>query len=210
MRNLKRSAPRRPFLSGPAVFANLLSREIGGAKHPSFGPSCLDVQAVALSPLVASFLSWFGVVFLTPTLPEVGGHFKFQLNLGHPRQIRAMDTCTREQRRRIMQAVKSRDTAPEMLVRQLLHSMGYRYRLHRKDLPGRPDVALLSRRKAIFVHGCFWHGHVCPKGRLPKSRLDYWEPKLAENRERDRKKEEQLRSLGWSVLVIWECERDNV
>ena len=117
-----------------------------------------------------------------------------------------MDTRTSEQRRRIMQAVKSRDTGPEMIVRRLLHRMGYRYRLHQKDLPGKPDVALVSRRKAIFVHGCFWHGHGCPKGRLPKSRLDYWQPKLAKNRERDRKKEEQLRSLGWSVLVIWQCE----
>ncbi len=87
-----------------------------------------------------------------------------------------MDTRTSEQRRRIMQAVKSRDTGPEMIVRRLLHRMGYRYRLHRKDLPGKPDVALVSRRKAIFVHGCFWHGHGCPKGRLPKSRLDYWQP----------------------------------
>lgn len=117
-----------------------------------------------------------------------------------------MDTRTEEQRRRIMQAVKSRDTGPEMVVRRLLHSLGYRYRLHRKDLPGRPDIAFVSRRKAIFVHGCFWHGHDCPKGRPPKSRLDYWKPKLDGNTERDRRNEEALRSLGWSVLVIWQCE----
>ena len=117
-----------------------------------------------------------------------------------------MDTRTEEQRRRNMQAVKSRDTGPEMIVRRLLHSLGYRYRLHRKDLPGKPDVAFVSRRKAIFVHGCFWHGHSCPKGRLPKSHLDYWKPKLNGNRERDRQKEEELRSMGWSVLVIWQCE----
>lgn len=117
-----------------------------------------------------------------------------------------MDTRTEEQRRRIMQAVKSRDTGPEMLVRRLLHSMGYRYRLHRRDLPGTPDIAFISRRKAIFVHGCFWHGHGCPKGRPPKSRLDYWKPKLDGNIERDRRNEEELRSLGWSVLVVWQCE----
>lgn len=117
-----------------------------------------------------------------------------------------MDTRTEEQRRRIMQAVKNRDTGPEMTVRRLLHGLGYRYRVHRKDLPGRPDVAFLSRRKVIFVHGCFWHGHGCPKGRLPKSRLDYWKPKLDGNRERDRRNEDELRSMGWSVLVIWECE----
>ena len=83
----------------------------------------------------------------------------------------AMDTRTPEQRRRIMQAVGSKHTGPELVVRRLLHRMGYRYRLHRRDLPGRPDIAFISRRKAIFVHGCFWHGHDCPKGRLPKSRL---------------------------------------
>ena len=117
-----------------------------------------------------------------------------------------MDTRTPEQRRRIMQSVKSKDTGPELVVRRLLHGMGYRYRLHRRDLPGRPDIVLGPRRKAIFVHGCFWHGHGCPKGRLPKSRLDYWQPKVDNNRERDRTKEEQLKSLGWSVLTIWQCE----
>ena len=105
-----------------------------------------------------------------------------------------------------MQSVKSRNTGPELIVRRLLHGMGYRYRLHRKDLPGRPDIALISRRKTIFVHGCFWHGHGCPKGRLPKSRLEYWKKKLDENKKRDRTKQEQLRSLGWRVLVIWQCE----
>ncbi len=117
-----------------------------------------------------------------------------------------MDTRTPEQRRRIMQSVKSKDTGPELVVRRLLHGMGYRYRLHRKDLPGRPDIAFGPRRKAIFVHGCFWHGHGCSKGRLPKSRLDYWQPKVDKNRERDRTKEEQLKNLGWSVLTIWQCE----
>lgn len=121
-----------------------------------------------------------------------------------------MDTRTPEQRRRIMRAVKSKNTGPELVVRRLLHGMGYRYRLHRKDLPGRPDIALGHRRKAIFVHGCFWHGHKCPKGRLPKSRLDYWQPKIDKNRERDRAKEEHLKSLGWSVLTIWQCETKNL
>ena len=105
-----------------------------------------------------------------------------------------------------MQAVKRENTGPELVVRRLLHGMGYRYRLHRKDLPGSPDIAFVSRRKAVFVHGCFWHGHGCPKGRLPKSRLDYWRPKLDKNRERDRIKAKQLESLGWAVLVVWQCE----
>ena len=95
----------------------------------------------------------------------------------------------------------SRDGRPSAFVQ-----LGYWYRLHRKDLPGKPDIAFMSRRKAIFVHGCFWHGHDCPKGRLPTSRIDYWKPKLNGNSERDRRTEEALCSLGWSVLVIWQCE----
>lgn len=105
-----------------------------------------------------------------------------------------------------MQSVKNTDTKPELIVRRCLHSMGYRYRLHRKDLPGRPDIAFIARRKAIFVHGCFWHRHRCQKGRLPKSRLDYWEPKLEANVLRDRANIDELESLGWQTLVVWQCE----
>lgn len=105
-----------------------------------------------------------------------------------------------------MQAVKSKNTKPELTVRRCLFALGYRYRLHRKDLPGSPDIAFIGRRKAIFVHGCFWHGHGCPKGQLPKSRLGYWQPKLEKNTERDRTKKEQLESRGWNVLVVWQCE----
>lgn len=117
-----------------------------------------------------------------------------------------MDTRTPEQRRRIMQAVRSKDTGPELVVRRVLHGMGYRYRLHRADLPGTPDIVLVSRRKVILVHGCFWHGHCCPKGRLPKSRLDFWRAKIDRNRQRDLSKTEQLEALGWRVLVVWQCE----
>ena len=87
--------------------------------------------------------------------------------------------------------------------------MGHRYRLHRKDLPGRPDIAFIGRRKAIFVHGCFWHWHGCPKGQLPKSRLDYWRPKLEQNVRRDRANIEQLELIGWRVLVIWQCQTND-
>ena len=93
-----------------------------------------------------------------------------------------------------------------MRVRQLLHAMGYRFRLHRKDLPGRPDIVLPKYRKVILVHGCFWHAHGCPKGQPPKSRPEYWLPKLERNVERDRTTREQLESLGWRVLVVWQCE----
>jgi len=109
-----------------------------------------------------------------------------------------------------MQAVKSKNTGPERIVRSLLHAMGYRFRLHRKDLPGKPDIVLPSRKKAIFVHGCFWHWHGCQKGRLPKSRLDYWLPKFEENVKRDRTKIAQLESLGWQTLVVWQCETKNL
>ncbi|MGD9729888.1 MAG: very short patch repair endonuclease [Nitrospiraceae bacterium] len=109
-----------------------------------------------------------------------------------------------------MQAVKSKNTGPELIVRRLLHAMGYRFRLHRKDLPGRPDIVLPKYRKAIFVHGCFWHGHGCTKGRLPKSRLDYWCPKLESNVKRDRTKREQLEALGWRTFVVWQCETKNI
>jgi len=105
-----------------------------------------------------------------------------------------------------MQAVKTKDTTPEMKVRRLLHSMGFRFRLHRKDLPGTPDIVLPGRKVAIFVHGCFWHWHGCEKGQLPKSGLDYWQPKLAKNVERDRTKQEHMESLGWRVLIVWQCE----
>ena len=111
-------------------------------------------------------------------------------------------------RRRTMRAVKSRDTQPEMLVRRMVHAMGHRYRLHRADLPGRPDLAFGPRRKAIFVHGCFWHQHEaagCRGNRMPKARAVYWSAKLARNRERDAQAQTELRRLGWDVLVLWEC-----
>ena len=121
-----------------------------------------------------------------------------------------MDTRTPEQRRKIMQSVKSKDTGPEMLVRRILHRLGYRFRLHRKDLPGRPDIVLPRHRKVILVHGCFWHAHGCAKGRPPKSRKDYWLPKLQENVRRDRTKLEHLEALGWQVMVVWQCETKDV
>lgn len=106
-----------------------------------------------------------------------------------------------------MRAVRGRDTRPEMVVRRLAHSLGYRYRLHRRDLPGVPDLVFPARRAVIFVHGCFWHQHNCPRGaRIPKTRRDYWVPKLLKNQERDARNRQRLRETGWRVLVIWECE----
>lgn len=111
------------------------------------------------------------------------------------------------ERSNTMRAVKSKDTAPEMAVRRLLHSQGYRYRLHRRDLPGKPDLVFPRRRKVIFVHGCFWHGHDCKRGnRQPKTNINYWRQKIARNCERDASHLRWLRETGWRVLVIWECQ----
>jgi len=116
------------------------------------------------------------------------------------------DTRTPEQRRRIMQSVKTRDTGPELRVRRLVYHLGYRYRLNAKNLPGRPDIVFPGRKKAIFVHGCFWHAHGCRKGRAPKTRLDYWKPKLKANKTRDAAQVRALKVLGWSVLTVWQCQ----
>jgi DNA mismatch endonuclease (patch repair protein) len=105
-----------------------------------------------------------------------------------------------------MRRVKGKDTVPEMIVRRMLHSAGYRFRLHRKGLPGKPDIVFPSRRKAIFVHGCFWHGHGCKIGLLPKSRPEFWEPKIARNRQRDDENLSGLAALDWQVLTVWQCE----
>ena len=106
-----------------------------------------------------------------------------------------------------MRAVKGRDTEIEMTVRRLAHSLGFRYRLHRRDLPGTPDLVFPARRAVVFVHGCFWHQHHCPRGsRIPKTRRDYWEPKLRRNHDRDRRNQRLLRGSGWRVLVVWECQ----
>jgi DNA mismatch endonuclease (patch repair protein) len=108
-----------------------------------------------------------------------------------------------------MGRIAGRDTKPEMVVRRLLHAMGYRYRLHARNLPGKPDIVFRSRRKAILVHGCFWHRHpdpACRLARLPKSRLDFWLPKLDANRERDIAAVARLEAMGWKVLLVWECQ----
>lgn len=118
-----------------------------------------------------------------------------------------MDTLTPAERSARMALVRAKDTKPELLVRRLVHGMGYRYRLHRRDLPGTPDLVFPGRSKVIFIHGCFWHRHArCALARLPKSRGDFWLPKLTANAERDARNVRTLRQLGWSVLTIWECQ----
>ncbi len=119
------------------------------------------------------------------------------------------DTVTPERRSEIMSNIRSSGMKPEMTVRRIVHGMGYRYRLHLKELPGKPDLVFLRRRKVIFVHGCFWHQHgdpACNIVRRPRSNRDYWLPKLERNAARDSEHLTSLRELGWDALVLWECE----
>lgn len=117
------------------------------------------------------------------------------------------DVHTPEQRSRNMAAIKSKDTKPEMTVRRLVYGMGYRFRLHRKDIPGKPDLTLARHRKVIFVHGCFWHMHKCRLGNVtPKTNAEFWRVKRGSNVKRDRKHLTALKKAGWITLVIWECQ----
>lgn len=119
------------------------------------------------------------------------------------------DTLTTAERSERMSRIRGKNTKPELVVRRLLHGMGYRYRLHRTDLPGAPDVVFSRTRKIIFVHGCFWHRHPDPRcnlARLPKSKLDFWRAKLDGNRMRDESNDARLRAMGWDTLTIWECQ----
>jgi DNA mismatch endonuclease (patch repair protein) len=116
------------------------------------------------------------------------------------------DNLTTEQRRHNMSRIRSKNTAPEMIVRSFVHRLGYRYRLHGKNLPGKPDLVFASRKKIILVHGCFWHMHDCSYGKvIPKSNAEYWQTKRLMNRERDRKHLSELEHLGWETLIVWEC-----
>ncbi len=118
-----------------------------------------------------------------------------------------MDTLSTKQRSGVMSRIHGKDTTPELIVRRLVHSLGYRYRLHVRKLPGSPDLVFASRRKVIFVHGCFWHRHSCRKGRsMPTTREEFWRTKLEANRRRDNRSRRALRAQSWKVLVIWECQ----
>jgi len=124
-----------------------------------------------------------------------------------------MDKLTPERRSANMRAIRSNGMKPELRVRQLVHSLGYRFRLHRKDLPGKPDLAFIGRKKAIFVHGCFWHQHPdpnCTDARVPKSNLSYWIPKLQRNVARDASQRCTLEERGWKVLTVWDCETKDI
>lgn len=132
------------------------------------------------------------------------GHRSAQPKAAEPRRD---ETQTRSF---IMRQVKSKDTGPELKVRKIAHRLGYRYRLTGRRLPGSPDLVIASRRAAVFVHGCFWHGHEgCRHGRLPRSNLEYWAPKMAKNKERDARVVRELVAMGWRPLVLWQCQLDD-
>lgn len=116
------------------------------------------------------------------------------------------DIFAPEKRHEIMQNVKTKNTAPEIKLRSLLHKNGFRFRVNRKDLPGKPDIVLPKYRAVIFVHGCFWHGHDCPRGQRPQTNADFWNQKIDRNAIRDKSDVSLLESLGWRVLIVWECE----
>jgi DNA mismatch endonuclease (patch repair protein) len=122
-----------------------------------------------------------------------------------------MDSLSPAERSKRMSLVRSKDTRPEMIVRRLVHSLGYRYRLHQRCLPGAPDLVFASRRRVIFIHGCFWHQHSCANGnRMPKSRINFWRKKLEGNVARDRRVVRNLRRTGWRALTLWECQLKNL
>jgi DNA mismatch endonuclease (patch repair protein) len=117
-----------------------------------------------------------------------------------------MDTIAPEERSALMARIRSKNTKPELAVRSLLHRMGYRFRIHRRDLPGAPDIVLPRYKKIVLVHGCFWHGHTCQLASKPKSNSGYWSEKILKNQARDQRNLEALQSAGWKVLEVWECE----
>ena len=129
------------------------------------------------------------------------------MNSAWCRSFSNMDTITPKQRSRLMARVRSKDTKPELFVRSLVHRLGFRFRLHRADLPGKPDIVLTRHKKIIFVHGCFWHRHGnCQRLSFPATNVKFWKAKFLANIERDRRNRRRLRLLGWKVLVVWECE----
>lgn len=118
-----------------------------------------------------------------------------------------MDVFTKKKRSQIMSKIKGKDTKPEKVVRSLLHQMGYRFRLHRRDLPGNPDIVLPKHKKVIFVHGCFWHGHKdCPRAKRPSTNKKFWNEKLSKSIKRDTFNQKKLKEMGWLTLIIWQCE----
>jgi len=115
------------------------------------------------------------------------------------------DVVSKAKRSEMMAGIRGKDTKPELIIRRGLHALGYRFRLHRKDLPGRPDIVLPKHRAVIFINGCFWHGHDCHLFKWPRTREEFWREKIGTNRKRDAKARDALRTAGWRCLVIWEC-----
>ena len=133
-------------------------------------------------------------------------HRELDIEIDCRRTLVVVDIVSPSTRSRMMAAVPQADSTPELVVRRVLHAMGYRFRLHRRDLPGSPDIALPKYRKVVFVHGCFWHQHGCRKTTTPSSNVDFWYDKFAQNKSRDRRNRRELKEMGWESLVVWECQ----
>lgn len=145
------------------------------------------------------------------SLNSEGISVPYEARLGALKLINHMsDVYDKKTRSRVMQRIRKTNTKPELLVRSVLHRMGFRFRLHRRDLPGVPDIVMPRHKTIVFVHGCFWHQHTCSLGKLPKSNRNYWVPKLRRNRRRDATNEKLLKKAGWNVVSVWECEAVSV
>jgi DNA mismatch endonuclease (patch repair protein) len=154
--------------------------------------------------------SWLGLSYSALIISSAGWNCPDNTWYWHREDVK-MDTVSAERRSEIMARVVAKNTRPELAVRRLLHGLGCRFRLHGRDLPGRPDVVLPKWRTVVLIHGCFWHRHEgCPNTRTPKSRTDFWTTKFDENVRRDQLAREKLESLGWRVVVIWECELKDI
>lgn len=125
---------------------------------------------------------------------------------GFPTETNMADVFSKRKRSEVMSRIRSKDTKPEIRLRKKLHTLGFRYSLHSNRLPGKPDLVLKKYRTVVQVRGCFWHGHTCADGHIPKSRASYWKPKLEKNKQRDKINDRKLRAMGWTVIVVWECK----
>lgn len=198
--------------SSLGAFGSIATRVARAVGAPDFQPECRTSSTPTGSICLKAELSKFdgipaGSAVRSPMERLIGRAILGGEGGDMRAFVNSSDNLTPEQRKHTMAQVHSVDSKPEMQVRRLVHGMGYRYRLHRKDLPGNPDLVFPARHKIIFVHGCFWHGHECRAGKKrPRTNEEYWMSKLERNRVRDASNQAILRQSGWDILVLWECE----
>ena len=192
---------------GALVFCRLFTADFFVCRTKGISPWAVEHILFLLSPVIPSEVCRFACE--SANWESIEPYLRCAHTPPRSPIIVAVDNASRIERSRQMSLVRSKDTKPEMSVRRLVYAMGFRYRLHQANLPGKPDLVFRSQRKVIFVHGCFWHRHKCRLGRMPKSRLEYWRPKITGNRDRDVRTLRRLRGMRWRVLVLWECQLRN-